>query len=166
MLNSPSTIATFGRCQLFLEDNRIAVFWHLHVTATETETREDLSQLFRLSEAALPGSDAATGLDQMLVPGGSLVGGDVQQVIDKLTMLREMTGATRYVGQIDIGGQSFSDVAKGIELFATKVAPALRKASVLARGASPNKRQRYRATTPALPIRNAMDDADSDGELC
>ena len=49
-------------------------------------------------------------------------------------MLREMTGATRYVGQIDIGGQSFSDVAKGIELFATKVAPALRKASVFARG--------------------------------
>src|SRR5271166_6608154 len=33
------------------------------------------------------------------------------------------------IGQIDIGGQSFSDVAKGIELFATKVAPALRKAS-------------------------------------
>ena len=47
----------------------------------------------------------------------------------ELMMLREMTGATRYVGQIDIGGQSFSDVAKGIELFATKVAPALRKAS-------------------------------------
>jgi hypothetical protein len=68
--------------------------------------------------------------DQMQAPGGSLVGGDVQQVIDKLMMLREMTGAIRYVGQIDIGGQSFSDVAKGIELFATKVAPALRKASV------------------------------------
>jgi hypothetical protein len=65
--------------------------------------------------------------DQMLAPGGSLVGGDAQQVIDKLATLREMTGATRYVGQIDIGGQSFSDVAEGIELFAAKVAPVLRK---------------------------------------
>ena len=50
-------------------------------------------------------------------------------MIDKLMMLREMTGATRYVGQIDIGGQSFNDVAKGIELFAAKVAPVLRKAA-------------------------------------
>jgi hypothetical protein len=54
------------------------------------------------------------------------VGGSVQQVIDKLAMLREMTGATRYVGQIDIGGQTFTEIAKGIELFASKVAPSLR----------------------------------------
>jgi hypothetical protein len=56
--------------------------------------------------------------DQMLAPGGSLVGGSVQQVIDKLSMLREITGAQRYVGQSDIGGQDFRAVAKGIELFA------------------------------------------------
>ncbi len=58
--------------------------------------------------------------DQMLAPGGSLVGGDVPQVIDKLMKLRQLTGATRYVAQIDVGGQSFGEVAKGIELFESK----------------------------------------------
>jgi hypothetical protein len=37
-------------------------------------------------------------------------------------------GHTRYLGQIDVGGQPFAKVAKGIELLATKVAPAVRKA--------------------------------------
>jgi hypothetical protein len=34
----------------------------------------------------------------------------------------------RFVGQIDVGGQPFGQVSRSIELFATKVAPAVRKA--------------------------------------
>jgi hypothetical protein len=49
-------------------------------------------------------------------------------VTDKILALNEALGATRYLGQIDIGGQPFAQVARGIELFATKVAPAVRKA--------------------------------------
>lgn len=41
-------------------------------------------------------------------------------------MLQKATGAIRYVGQIDIGGQPFAKITKGIELFATKVASAVR----------------------------------------
>ena len=63
---------------------------------------------------------------KLLSPQGTLVGGNVQQVIDKIALIREVTGAFRYVGQIDIGGQSAAQVAKGIDLFATKVAPAIR----------------------------------------
>ena len=111
-------------------DSRIAVFSHLHVTATEGETREDFYPNYSAYlTPLLQGPMSRQAFDQMLAPGGSLVGGDVRQVIGKLVALREMTGATRYVGQIDIGGQSFSDVAKGIELFAAKVAPALRKSA-------------------------------------
>ena len=62
----------------------------------------------------------------MSAPGGSLVGGSVQQVIDKLSMLRKVTGAVRYAGQIDIGGRDFRDEATGMDIFAAKVAPALR----------------------------------------
>jgi alkanesulfonate monooxygenase SsuD/methylene tetrahydromethanopterin reductase-like flavin-dependent oxidoreductase (luciferase family) len=113
-----------------VEQSRIAVFSHLHVTATDIETREDFypnysAYLRPLFKGGMP----RQAYEQMLAPSGSLVGGDVQRVIDKLAMLREMTGASRYVGQIDIGGQSFSDVAKSIELFAAKVAPVLRKAA-------------------------------------
>jgi len=44
------------------------------------------------------------------------------------TFVHELLGNTRYIGQIDVGGQSFAKAAKGIELLATKVAPAVRKA--------------------------------------
>src|SRR5690606_32960421 len=52
--------------------------------------------------------------------------GSVEQVVDKIARLMDATGATPYVGQIDIGGQPYGDVARGIELLATRVAPALR----------------------------------------
>ena len=101
------------------------------MTATEAETREDfypnysayLGPLFR---GPMPANRPTI---RCWVPAALSLAAMFQQVIDKLMMLREMTGATRYVGQIDIGGRSFSDVSKGIELFATKVAPALRNAS-------------------------------------
>ena len=110
-----------------VEDSRIAVFSHLHVTANEAETRDGFFDNYAAYlRPIFKGPMPREVYDQMLAPGGSLVGGDVQQVIDKLMKLRELTGATRYVGQIDIGGQSFKEVAKGIELFASKVAPALR----------------------------------------
>lgn len=63
---------------------------------------------------------------QMLSPQGTLVAGSVQQVVDKISVLKEATGASRYVGQIDIGGQPFGDVARGIELLSTKVAEQVR----------------------------------------
>ena len=51
-----------------------------------------------------------------------------QEVIEKILYLNEI-GVIRYAGQIDIGGQPFKDVIKGIELFASKVAPVIRKYS-------------------------------------
>ena len=60
--------------------------------------------------------------EQMLSPLGALVGGSAQEVIDKILAQHEAMGTSRYLGQIDIGGQSFADVAKGIELYASKVA--------------------------------------------
>jgi hypothetical protein len=50
----------------------------------------------------------------------------VQQVVDKISILKEATGAHRYVGQIDIGGQPFPSVAAGIQLFASQVAKQVR----------------------------------------
>jgi hypothetical protein len=45
-----------------------------------------------------------------------------------LVAQHEALGTTRFVGQIDIGGQPFPQVAKGIAIFATKVAPVIRAA--------------------------------------
>ncbi len=65
------------------------------MTATEVETSEAFypnyaAYLRPLFQGPMP----RRAYDQMLAPGGSLVGGDVQKMIDKLIMLYEMTGAT------------------------------------------------------------------------
>lgn len=109
------------------EDARIALFSHLHITETSQETEQDFypyysAYLRPMFRGPMPPAVYA----QMLSAQGTLVGGSVQQVVDKIAMLKEATGADRYVGQIDIGGQPYSAVAKGIELLAGKVADQLR----------------------------------------
>jgi alkanesulfonate monooxygenase SsuD/methylene tetrahydromethanopterin reductase-like flavin-dependent oxidoreductase (luciferase family) len=106
------------------KDARVAIFSHLHVTETAQQTQQDFYPYYSaymkpLFKGAIPPAVYA----EMLSPNGSLVGGSVQQVVDKIMSIKEATGAVRYVGQIDIGGQPNADVAKGLELFATKVAP-------------------------------------------
>jgi alkanesulfonate monooxygenase SsuD/methylene tetrahydromethanopterin reductase-like flavin-dependent oxidoreductase (luciferase family) len=109
-------------------DVQLAAFSHLHVTETSRETREDFYPYYSAYLSPLfKGPVPQPVYAQMLSPEGVLVGGSVQEVIDKLLALHEAMGITRYLGQIDIGGQPFADVVKGIELFATKVAPVVRK---------------------------------------
>lgn len=107
---------------------QVAVFSHLHVSETARETREDFYPYYSAYlQPLFKGPMPRQAYADMLAPAGSLVGGSPEQVLEKLLFLKS-TGITRYVGQIDIGGQAFADVAKGVELFAAKVAPALRQA--------------------------------------
>jgi probable LLM family oxidoreductase len=55
--------------------------------------------------------------------------GSPQQIIDKISYERELFDHQRFLAQIDIGGVPFANVARVIELFATKVAPAIRSSS-------------------------------------
>lgn len=59
---------------------------------------------------------------------GSLFYGDVNEVIDKILQLNDMLGLTRFIGHMDVGSPDHKDMMKSIELFGTKVAPAIRKA--------------------------------------
>ena len=56
--------------------------------------------------------------------------GSPQQVIDKILYQHELYGHQRFLAQIDFGGMPFDKIAKIIELLATKVAPAVRKATI------------------------------------
>lgn len=106
---------------------QISVFSHLHVTETSQQTCKDFYPYYSAYlEPLFKGPMPVQQYQQMLSADGSLIGGSVQEVIDKIMFLKEKMGMTRYVGQIDIGGQDFAAVAKGIELFATKVAPVVR----------------------------------------
>ncbi|MFJ7828092.1 LLM class flavin-dependent oxidoreductase [Psychrobacillus sp. NPDC096623] len=65
--------------------------------------------------------------EHMASPETSLFVGSPQQVIEKILKQYELYGHQRFVAQLDIGGQPFSTVVKGLELFATEVAPVIRR---------------------------------------
>jgi alkanesulfonate monooxygenase SsuD/methylene tetrahydromethanopterin reductase-like flavin-dependent oxidoreductase (luciferase family) len=64
--------------------------------------------------------------EQRAAPDGAIFVGSPQQIIDKILYERELFGHQRFLAQIDIGGLPFGEVARVIELFATKVAPVVR----------------------------------------
>ena len=59
--------------------------------------------------------------------GGDLVGSP-QQVIDKILYEHELFGNTRFLAQMSLGDMPHLKIRKSIELFATEVAPAVKKA--------------------------------------
>ncbi|MGQ4666865.1 LLM class flavin-dependent oxidoreductase [Metabacillus halosaccharovorans] len=65
--------------------------------------------------------------DHMAGPDSALFVGSPQQVVEKILQQYELFGHQRFLAQLDIGGQPFKNVAKGIELLATKIAPIIRK---------------------------------------
>jgi probable LLM family oxidoreductase len=71
---------------------------------------------------------ARADFEARAAPHGPIFVGSPQQIIDKIMYERELFGHQRFIGQIDMGGLPFSDVARAIELFATKVAPVVRAA--------------------------------------
>ena len=68
--------------------------------------------------------------EALAAPHGCLFVGSPQQIIDKIGYERELFGHQRFLAQIDIGGLPFAKVARVIELFATRVAPAIRGADL------------------------------------
>ncbi len=59
---------------------------------------------------------------------GALFIGDPSEVTDKILHMHELFGLTRYIGHMDVGAPDHKVMMKSIELFGTKVAPAVRKA--------------------------------------
>ncbi|QTG81134.1 LLM class flavin-dependent oxidoreductase [Arthrobacter crystallopoietes] len=60
-------------------------------------------------------------------PGGGLLAGGPQEVIDKIMEQYEIFGHDRYMAQVGLGGLPFEDTARSIELLATEVMPVVQK---------------------------------------
>lgn len=59
---------------------------------------------------------------------GHLLIGDAHEAIEKILFLQEMFGLTRFSAHMDVGGPSHQSLMKSIEIFGTKIAPAVKKA--------------------------------------
>jgi probable LLM family oxidoreductase len=66
--------------------------------------------------------------DMMRSPRGALMVGSVQQVVEKILLEHELFGITRFLAQASVGLLPHELTMKSIELFGTKVVPAVRKA--------------------------------------
>jgi alkanesulfonate monooxygenase SsuD/methylene tetrahydromethanopterin reductase-like flavin-dependent oxidoreductase (luciferase family) len=66
--------------------------------------------------------------DAMRSPTGSLVVGSVEEVIDKILYEHSLFKNTRFLAQMSVGIMPHDKILKSIELFGTKVAPAVKKA--------------------------------------
>ncbi len=60
---------------------------------------------------------------------GSLLVGSPDEVIEKLLFQHELFGYQRFLVQFSVGTMPHASVMRAIELFGTKVAPAVRKAT-------------------------------------
>lgn len=65
--------------------------------------------------------------EQLASPEGALFVGSPQQVVDKILYEYRMFRHQRFIAQIDIGGLPYDKVAEVTELFATEVAPVVRR---------------------------------------
>ncbi len=79
---------------------------------------------------------------------GHLMIGSPQEVTEKILYQREKLGHQRYLMQMSVGTMPHAQTMRSIELFGTKVAPAVRKALQTAEGAQPRE-----AATGASPSR-------------
>jgi probable LLM family oxidoreductase len=59
---------------------------------------------------------------------GALFIGSAEAVTEKILYMHELFGITRFIGHMDVGDPSHKEMMKAIELFGTKVAPAVRQA--------------------------------------
>lgn len=115
------------------ETLRVAVNGHLHIAESSQAARDDFyphySQYWLDSSPAkvLGARISREDFNRSITSGSGPFVGSPAEIIDKISLLHELTGMDRLVAQIDIGGMPFRKVAGMIELLAEKVIPAIRK---------------------------------------
>ncbi len=69
-----------------------------------------------------------TQFDMSRSKDGALFVGEPEALVDKILMVTELFGLTRFMAHMDVGAPPHKELMKSIELFGTKVAPEVRKA--------------------------------------
>jgi alkanesulfonate monooxygenase SsuD/methylene tetrahydromethanopterin reductase-like flavin-dependent oxidoreductase (luciferase family) len=114
---------------------KVAIATHVHVAKDSQMALDEFyphySAYFRehAPRANLSGEVPRDVYEKRAGPGGPILVGSPQQIIDKLMYERELFAHDRFLGQVDIGGLPYTKVARSIELLATQVLPAINRPS-------------------------------------
>ncbi len=65
--------------------------------------------------------------DQGRGKNGAYLFGDANEAVDKILQMHELFGLTRFSAHMDVGGPSHEMLMKSIEIFGSRIAPAIRK---------------------------------------
>ncbi len=109
----------------------IGVGGHFYAAATSQQARDTFYPHYRAYfEQNMPRNVdhfPRSTFDDWSDPGGGLLVGSPQQVIEKLLVIHEALGNSRYMAQIGLGGLPFAETARSIELLATEIMPAVNR---------------------------------------
>ena len=104
---------------------------HFYAGATSQQARDIFYPHYRAYfEQNMPrpvGHFPRSTFDGWTEPGGGLLVGSPQQIIEKLLEIHDALGTSRYMAQIGLGGLPFVETARSIELLATEIMPAVNR---------------------------------------
>jgi len=113
---------------------KVSVASHLHVQKNSQDAMDTFyphyAGYFRNHAPAQYGTREISRSDyeQLASPHGALFVGSPQQIVDKILYEHQLFAHQRFLAQIDIGGLPYAKVAAVIELLASDVVPAVRRA--------------------------------------
>jgi probable LLM family oxidoreductase len=112
-------------------DARVAINTHAFVAESEAEANRAFAQpyLAMMNRIGRERGWPPAGREQydaLRSPRGALAVGTPEQIVEKLVWEYELFGHDRYLAQISVGAVAHADVMRAIELFGTRVAPAVR----------------------------------------
>ncbi|WP_217591751.1 LLM class flavin-dependent oxidoreductase [Cohnella sp. GbtcB17] len=112
---------------------RVSVNGHSYVAATTEQAVEEFQPhyvnyfSYFMKERGHSFNISKSELYPMTKFNDVLAVGSPDQLVEKILYQHELFGHSRFMGQLDMGGQPLSRVASAIELLATKVAPVVRR---------------------------------------
>ncbi|MDQ0252714.1 putative LLM family oxidoreductase [Evansella vedderi] len=116
------------------ENLKIGVTAHGYISKTTQQAKDEFYPYYSNYWSYVNRQRGMTGrtisradFEYMTAPNTGLFVGSPQQIVEKILQQYEHFGHQRFMAQMDIGGLPFKKVAESIELFATKVAPIVRK---------------------------------------
>ncbi len=111
----------------------LALNCHFHVAETTRQAADEFFPAYSLTmnrigrERGWPPMSRAQ-FEYLCGPQGPLFVGSVQDIIDKLLYLDKLFGNSRFLGQLMLEGMPHEQVRRSVELFGTRVVPAVREA--------------------------------------
>jgi len=116
-----------------LNDLPVCITSHMHIAATSQAARDEFFPHYAayfMNNAPRRGAGFHIGLadyEMLAGPNGSLFVGSPAEIIDKLGRQHELFASQRFLAQIGVGGVPHVMATRAITLFATEVAPIVRR---------------------------------------